>query len=329
MSVARDSTPAPMLTPRAPGTLATVFGLDVCADIAVPVLQGGRAGAAGRRLDLSVRSGADASMFGWPAGAELISDELAPDGSVSLRIEAHPAAGYLISGPRYGAHLLAVDGRNVSCAHRDVCDSDWERLLIAQVLPFAALLNGLEVFHSSAVVLDGCAIAFVGPSRSGKSSVALELCSRGASFLADDVLALEREGEVLLGHPGSPVASLDHAEAARRRRCLASDDVVGVNARERLVRMRCATGPAPLAALFFLDRRPDGPSEPRFEPVDDPRLLLAATFNFVFAAPARLQRLLDVCALAAQQRVERIVLGPPVDASELSDAVMRHLGEPA
>ncbi len=196
------------------GARATVFGLDVWADIPLSFLQGASARATGRSIDLSGRAGG-AEALGWPEGAELISDQLEPDGTASFRIESHPEAGYLLWGPSYGAHLLSTDGRRLRCAPGDAGEEAWQRLLIAQVLPFAAVLNGLEVFHASAVVIDGQAVAFVGPSRSGKTSLALELCRHGASFLADDVLALERDGTVLVGHPGTPVAGLDHAEAER------------------------------------------------------------------------------------------------------------------
>ncbi len=91
--------------------------------------------------------------------------------------------------------------------------------------------------------------------------------------------------------------------------------------------MRAAAEPAPLAAMFFLDRRPDGPTEPCFEPIADAQMLLGATFNFVLATPERLRGLLDVCALAAQRRVERILIGPSVDAAQLGVAVTRRLGE--
>jgi hypothetical protein len=209
-------------------------------------------------------------------------------------------------------------------------DDVWQRLLIAQILPFAALLHGLEVFHASAAVLDGHALAFVGPSGAGKTSVALELCRLGADFLADDVLALEiRDGE-LLAHPGTQIAGLDHAEARRLERAgePRSEKVVAVNDRELLLRMRGGAEPAPLAALFFLDRRSDGPPSPRFEPVGDAQPLLGATFNFVLATPERLRGLLEVCALAAQCRVERIVAGPDVDATQLAGAVERRMNTP-
>jgi hypothetical protein len=306
---------------------ATVFGLDVCTDSLPPVLCGARAAATGHRLDLCVRADADGSTLDWPeSGAAVISEQIARDGGVETRIEAHPTAGYLISGARYGAHLLSGDGRSAMSSRRGSTEIGWQRMLVAQVLPFAALLHGFEVFHASAVVFGGRAIGLAGPSRSGKSSVALELCRRGASFLADDVLALRPEGDALLAYPGCPVVSMDPTDCALARPHEPPQEVLSVDSRERLVRTNAARAPAALEALFFLDRRQHGPSQPRFEPVVDARVVLAATFNFVLAGPERLQRLLDVCALAAGQRVERVSIGASVDATQLAMAIAQRIG---
>ncbi|MFI5003835.1 MAG: hypothetical protein ACHQE6_02355 [Solirubrobacterales bacterium] len=300
------------------------------ADVQLPFLQHAPATPTGRRLEIAVLEGPGAPS--WPDTAEVVCDQRALDGEVNFRIEAHPQDGYLIWGPTYGRHILSVDGGRALCIPGGCAEDAWQRLLIAQVLPFAALLHGLEIFHASAVVMDGSAIAFVGPSGAGKTSVALELCRLGAGFLADDVLALERVGEELLGHPGTPVAGLDHAEAERLEQAgdrLREEALAATNARERLVRLPGATAPAPLAALFFLDRRPEGPGRPRFEPAPDAQALLSATFNSVLTGPQRLHGLLDVCALVARRRVERILLGPGVDAAQLAAAVQRRLAAPA
>lgn len=311
------------------GTEATVFGLDVRAAEPLPFLRPATAGPTGRTLDVSLQAGGVEGL-GWPATAELISDQRELDGSVNFRIEADPEAGYLIWGPAYGRNLLSSDGLQVICAEGSGGADAWQRLLIAQVLPFAAVLRGLEVLHASAVVVDGGAVAFLGPSGAGKTSLALALCRRGAGFLADDVLALEQEDERLVGHPGTPVAGIDHAEADRLLETgeLELGDVLAVNARERIVRISKTAESAPLQALFFLDRRPGGPAQPRFEPAADAQMLLAATFNLVLATPQRLHRLLDVCALAGRLRVERVVAGPDVDVAKLAAAVERRLGAP-
>jgi hypothetical protein len=312
------------------GSAGTVFGLDVSAEHPLRFLQDACARSTGRRLSISVARETVAAAS-WPAPADLVCDQRGPGGIVNFSIEAHPQAGYLIWGPTYGSHVLAPDGRSAICMPEACSEEAWQRMLIAQVLPFAAVLQGLEVLHASAVTWHETAIAFVGPSRSGKTSIAVELCRRGAGFLADDVVALERREDELLAHPGTPVAGLDHAEVDRLR-STGNDSLqqpIARSEREQLVPMRSNDRPACLAGLFFLERRPDGPSQPRFEAAPDPQLLLSATFNSVLTDPPRLLRLLEVCALAAQRRVERILCGPEVEVDQLADAVERRLGEPA
>jgi hypothetical protein len=306
---------------------ATVFGLDVQTQASLHLLREATAAATGRTLELSVAE-RHALTNGWPADAELLCDQRERDGRVSFRIEFDERAGYLIEGPAYGRHLLDSSGRRASCAPEDHAEAAWQRLLIAQVLPFAAVLRGLEVLHASAVVTNFGAVALAGPSRSGKTTLALELCRRGARFLTDDVLALELAGGQLLGHPGAPVAGLAHGEARRLESIdtpLAAE-VLGVNERERLLRMRPASEPAPIAALFFLQHRADGPDFARFETITDARMLLAATFNTVLQTPARLRSLLELCATVASRRVERVVIGPRTPVERLADAIEQRIG---
>src|ERR1700722_12721975 len=118
---------------------ATVFGLDVYADAPVPLLGKPCARATGRDLRLHVESD-DAP---WSGTTGVLCDERTPDGSVNFRIETDRGGGYLIWGPEYGRHVLSHDGREVHCCSGESVNGQWQRLLIAQVLPFAALLGGL------------------------------------------------------------------------------------------------------------------------------------------------------------------------------------------
>jgi hypothetical protein len=308
---------------------ATVFGLDVSADVDLPFLAGGSSDRTGRSLRISL-AGSQAPAPRWPRSAEVICDQRIAGGAVNFRIEADPEAGFLIWGPRYGRHFLTVDGSHATCLADGLDDSRWQRLLIAQVLPFAAALQGLEVFHASAVATSHGAVAIVGRSGAGKTSLAIELCRRGASFLADDVLALERAGESLMVYPGTPVASLASAYAnALDREDERADPIVGTiasDARERLVRVGRTSPPARLAAMFFVERHRGAPRQPLFRSLADASELLAATFNGVLTDGERLRRLLDVCALAARGRVERVVVDADVSASSLAGALVRRLG---
>lgn len=304
-------------------TRATVFGLDLRADRDLPFLEAAAAKPTGREIEVSIGS----TEGHWPAATELISDQRLPGGEVNFQIERSPDAGYRIWGPAYGSNVLSTDGHRLRGDLGEGGMAAWQRLLVAQALPFAAVLQGLEVLHASAVAIDRGAIAFVGPSGAGKTSLALELCRRGAEFLADDVLALEDLRGELIGHPGSPVVGLDLAEAERLRAAgVDGGTTLSVDARERVERVPAGAEPLPLRALFFLDRRADGPEVPRFEPAADARMLIASTFNLVLADSGRLARLLDVCALAARGQVERIVVGPEVDPTELGAAVERRIG---
>ncbi len=304
------------------GSRATVFGLDLRTERTLSFLEGATAPPSGRPVEVSFQPGAAA----WPPdGAEPISDQRLPDGEVNFQIERHPRAGYRIWGPAYGASVISSDGRRLWARGDDAERAPWQRLLIAQALPFAAVLQGLEVLHASAVAVEGGAVAFAGPSGSGKTSLALDLCRRGARFLSDDVLALELDGE-LVAHPGAPVAALDRAEAERLRAAgVDGGETLAGDERETIERVG-VSGPAPLRAIFLLERRDDGPAAPRFEPVGEGSALLANTFNLVLRDSARLSRLLDVCAAAARRGVERVVVGPETSAHQLGAAVAERLG---
>jgi hypothetical protein len=51
-------------------------------------------------------------------------------------------------------------------------------------------------------------VAFVGASGAGKTGIATRLVARGASFLTDDVLAVEPADDHVRAHPGPPFMSI-------------------------------------------------------------------------------------------------------------------------
>lgn len=54
--------------------------------------------------------------------------------------------------------------------------------------------------HASAVLFNKKAVLIVGPSGTGKSTLALELLARGASLIADDQCILERRADAIWLH---------------------------------------------------------------------------------------------------------------------------------
>lgn len=307
---------------------ATAFGLDLDSETPLPFLQGAGRGGVARRSGRPLRISYGERAPAWPDKSELISDERGLDGEIIFQIEAADGA-YRFHGPAYGCTLLSGEGTEAQGSPGEEGFEGWQRLLVAQVLPFAAALQGLEVLHAGAVVVGGTGVALTGPSGSGKTSLALALQRLGAELLADDVLAVERAGGELLAHPGAPISGIDLAEAERLGAQGSGEQagVLAVNAREQVARAALVPGPVPLGALILLDRRGEGPAGPDFEAEDDPRRLLASTFNLVLASPERLAGLLDVCARLAARRVERVTFGPGTDPDELAAAIWARLSE--
>ena len=303
-------------------TTATVFGVDVRCDSPLALLQGARAHPTGRPVELEETTLARLSMD-WPGG-RTICVQRPRSRPAHFRIEAHARAGYLMWGRGRGSYVLSADARRLRCAPASGPAEAWQRFLIGQVLPFAALVHGLEVLHASAVVLDGRAMALTGPSGAGKTSLALALCRRGAEFLTDDVLAVEPLAHGLVAHPGPPLLALRREDSDRISDAAVAPlaGVVATGARERIARVSGAASPVTLAALFFLDRSAGQARGTSFEPCADARTLLASTFNFVLDSPARMRRLLDVGALLARGRAERITVPGSVDADQLAAAVI-------
>ncbi len=79
-------------------------------------------------------------------------------------------------------------------AHGTSIHTVWH-LFHNQVLPLVLSHQGKLVFHASAVEIDGVAIAFLGESGKGKSTLAASFARNGHAFLTDDGLRVEREGD--------------------------------------------------------------------------------------------------------------------------------------
>ena len=229
---------------------------------------------------------------------------------VSLGID-RTDAGYRFLVSAVGLFELSHEGKRLRCRPVPAAGWEWRRYLIGQVLPFAALLQGLEVFHASAVEVDGRAVAISGPSGLGKSTLALELYLGGAGFVTDDVLALEELDGCVIAHPGVAMTKF-------RRRSSA-----GLLEIRRPVTP--VPDPLPLDAFCLLRAADDGELG-LTEAMAEPRHLLGSTFNLVVADAARLSAHMDVCAaIASQARMLHAAMPPRVDAA-VAAALRAQLG---
>ncbi len=85
--------------------------------------------------------------------------------------------------------LLSGDGAQVSAViapHQSI--EDTLTYFTGPIMGFILALRGIFCLHASAVLLDGAAVAFVGPAGAGKSTTAALLNQAGLPVISDDAL---------------------------------------------------------------------------------------------------------------------------------------------
>lgn len=189
------------------------------------------------------------------------------DGRPSERLGAQRYAGevdvaLLRAGDRWRVTTSDVGdfdlrgGGAVTWWRRDGAREELARFdLLGRVLPLLLHRGGALPLHASSAVVNGEAVAFVGPKGHGKSTLALRLAQRGARLLSDDVSVLRLDGGTVTAHPGVHAVRLweDAAERLDVRAygapgAIGRKLVVGAVPPELL-----ADGPAPLAAIYVLE----------------------------------------------------------------------------
>lgn len=180
----------------------SAFGLNLVGEFAAPGLDSGSRPAGAGPITALVRVSREDPNDAWPStGVQLLYEHTLPSGTFEIR--RHHQRGYRVDHSYFGNFQVAADGSRTSCAPADLPDWLWQRLLVGQLLPLASLLRGYEPLDASAVAIDGRAVIVMGPSGVDKSSVGLHMMAGGASFVTDDVAALElRDGTVVV-HEGS------------------------------------------------------------------------------------------------------------------------------
>jgi hypothetical protein len=310
------------------GWSGSAFGLSLWSEFELPGLERATDPPLGQQRLLKIELGqAERSPdVGW---GERVQEWRYPQGPIGLAIDRDAERGYRFYVSDAGVFELSPQGSEVLCRPAPDSAWRWRRYLIGQVLPFAALLRGLEVFHASAVEFGGAAVGIAGGSGLGKSTLALNLHLGGAGFLTDDVMSVERcNGEILV-HPG--IATTKIREQARD--LLPTDaevrlgEPVSADRYEARYLLDASPQAHPLRIVCLLERSKDGETIELVESEPDPWLLLGSTFNLLVQDQDRLRAQLELCAEISKRAQFLTVAVPSRPGPEAADGLARKLRE--
>ena len=127
-----------------------------------------------------------------------------PDGTPWTRFY-RTEDGYLLRFPGLADFTVSADGLDVAAYPVfGVSKETVDHLYLNQVLPLALSRQYKLVLHASAVDIGDFAVAFLGVSGRGKSTLAASFSTSGCRFLTDDGLQLEKGERGYLVQPSHP-----------------------------------------------------------------------------------------------------------------------------
>jgi hypothetical protein len=230
--------------------------------------------------------------------------------------------GHLDDGSSYvqwdglGEFLVSADGGRITCRRFDeALPESFQVYLLGQAISFALVKNGLEPLHATCVVIDGKAVAFLGNSGFGKSSLAACCLEAGHRLLTDDLLVLQATPAGFQAYPGPPRIKLFSEMAGRFLGEIPSGMPMNNESQKLVMPLeseRICSDPVLLAALYAITAPGETEQEQgvRIEPVSSREafvLLMNNVFNYVIADPMRLQRQFRaMTGLAAVAPVKRL-----------------------
>jgi hypothetical protein len=215
------------------------------------------------------------------------------DGSIYLR------------WPGFFEFLVSADGRRIAGRRiGTISQESFFSYLFGQVLSFALVNQGIEPIHSTAVVVDGHTIGFLGNCGYGKSSLAGSFLNAGHALLTDDLLIMKRERDAFVPQPGPARLKLLPETA----RSLLGNQITGVPMNTLtpkliipLARRQTSAKPAPMKALYVLPPPATSTTTAnvvirRLSERDAFIELTKAAFNSVVTEPDRLKRQFSLAA---------------------------------
>ncbi len=219
------------------------YGLRIASEVELPLPAGPSSAP-----DLALRLAPPRAVPATRQEGTRLAEVGRPDGTIFYTL-ARTSNGVVLRYPG----LCDFDGDAAFGAitiHRDpTADEALLPVLIAgAVIAVHLMLRPSLVLHASAVRVGDAAVAFVGSSGMGKSTLAAALCELGRSLVSDDLLRVDRAQDGVVVYPGGTENRL--RQNARELALAAPPEAVHETADGRLaLRQRTFTdGVLPLAA---------------------------------------------------------------------------------
>lgn len=196
-----------------------VCGLIVSSDTPLPELPSAEEQRDGQTdLRLRIR---DLSSAEFPRLRRWVTSDALDNGQPWLSC-AQTDSGYLVRVHEFADFFIDPVGREVICSPESRTSAQTLRhLFINQVLPLVLNLRGQDALHATSVLTAAGLCAFVGPSGTGKSTLAAAFQLAGYPVLSDDCLVVREESERIVATPAYPgvrlwedtVAALRHEDS--------------------------------------------------------------------------------------------------------------------
>jgi hypothetical protein len=197
------------------------------------------------------------------------------------------------------------------------------------------LKRGLEPLHATAIVIDGRAVAFLGKSGVGKSTLAAAFVRSGFRVLTDDVLVVHETGESAMAYPGPSRLKL-FSNTATRMAANVSGAVQMNGLTTKLVipldHSHAHSGPVPLGAIYDVAVPAGKPGSQTLSMITLPRrdavlALVRAGFNQRFVNRDRLTRQFAASVTLAERVAVKTLSYPRVlkNLPNVVDAVVANV----
>lgn len=208
------------------------------------------------------------------------------DGDLSISAWQSGDGSFALYLPGGGTFYVNADLDSIACAPNEAAtEATIEHLLLDQVLPRLLAQKGQVVLHGSAVQLaSGEAVAFLGETGAGKSTLAAAFSQSGDTLLTDDSFAVELAGGAPFIAPGYGGLRLWDDTREVLLADAASRPMAHYSSKRRIDMQVASTEPAPLKTLFLLD---DASDSTVITPITSSADMVMALMKVIFALDIR------------------------------------------